>query len=142
MFIYFFGKKYSRLIIVTVRIFAKLFIGRKQFKKINKIKKDISNLTQIIIKYFYNPITNKEYLFILKSYNDIEIYLIKNKNTFKLINKETTLINQFENDLRYSVHDISYIDLFDIFYNQYDNNIYVITTFYIGEDNSMIIILK
>ena len=106
---------------------------------ISNIKMDSSNLEQMIVKYFYNPINKEEYLFIAKSYNDIVIYLIQNESKFKLINKEETLINQFENDLRFSLHDISYIDLFEIFYNIYDKNIYVITIFYYGEDNDLIL---
>ena len=120
-------------------IIYKYFYGKKKFKMISNIKMDSSNLEQMIVKYFYNPINKEEYLFIAKSYNDIVIYLIQNESKFKLINKEETLINQFENDLRFSLHDISYIDLFEIFYNIYDKNIYVITIFYYGEDNDLIL---
>ena len=39
------------------------------------------------MKYLYNPLNNKEYLFIINDNDEIEIYLIKNENNFHLIQK-------------------------------------------------------
>ena len=103
------------------------------YKEVNRIKTYIKDLPQIIIKYFYNPLNNKEYLFIVKSYEDMEIYLIKDEKEYIFINKEKTLLNQFQMDLRNSIHDTSYIKLFDIIYNQYDNYTYIITSCILGE---------
>ena len=115
-------------------IIYKYLYEKKIFNKISSIKINASIFNEIKIKYFYNPLNNKEYLFIVKSFDDIEIYLIKNEAKFELIKKEETFLNQFEKDLRYSVHDISDIALFEIIYNQYDKNIYVITSVYFGEE--------
>ena len=108
-----------------------------RYVKITSINTYLIDIPQIILKYFYNPLNNKEYLFIVKChdniFDDIEIYLIKKEKEYVLINKKQNLLNQFEEDLRSSIHYTSYIKSFDIFYNKYENNIYIITAYFLGE---------
>ena len=57
----------------------------KSFKNIGKI--DVICSYNESMKYFYNPLNNKEYFFFNNNNNELEIYLIKNENNFQLIRK-------------------------------------------------------
>ena len=103
------------------------------------MKANIPFDSQVKIKYYYNPKNGEEYLFLVKDYNDIEIYLIKSEKKFVHINKEESMENQFLNDLRYSINEIREIDTIDIIYNLYDNNIYVIISYKIRKEGSSIL---
>jgi len=70
----------------------KYFHENNQFRKIKKI--NLSNHI-LSIKYFYNPIDNKEYLSFLKLNDSYEIYLIENEIKFSLIKQEQD--NAYEN---------------------------------------------
>ena len=127
-------------------IIYKYLYENKNFKKINSIKNENTDentfFYNLIIKYVYNHFNNKKYIFIFRNINNIEIYQIKNEKKFKLIKKEESLLNNYKNlsyddylKLSYSSFDVSsYIDLFEVIYNQYDKNIYIIVSFYIKED--------
>ena len=112
--------------------------SKKKFEDICQIKADIPIDSQIIIKYYCNPKNGEEYLFLVKDYNDIEIYLIKSEKKFVHINKEESIEKQFLNDLRHSINEIRAIDTIDIIYNSYDNNIYLIISYNIGKEESSI----
>ena len=112
--------------------------SKKKFEEICKIKAVIPIDSQIKIKYYYNPKNGEEYLFVVKDYNDIEIYLIKSEKKFVYINKKESMENQFLNDLRNSINEIRAIDTIDIIYDSYDNNIYVIISYKIGKEESSI----
>lgn len=110
----------------------KYFYENNQFQKIKKI-----NLSNHIfsIKYFYNPIDNKEYLSFLKLNDSYEIYLIENEIKFSLIKQEKD--NTYENfiNLIEENEEIYYTEFYEIIYNKYDKNIYLISCVVIGEDN-------
>ena len=57
----------------------------KSFQTIGKLKVNGSYAKEM--KYLYNPLYKKEYFFIINDNDEIEVYLIKNENTFKLIQK-------------------------------------------------------
>ena len=57
----------------------------KSFKTIARLNVNGSYAKEM--KYLYNPLDKKEYFFIINGNDEIEIYLIKNENTFKLIQK-------------------------------------------------------
>ena len=57
----------------------------KSFKNIGKI--DVDVLISKAMKYLYNPLDKKEYFFFINDNDQIEVYLIKNENTFQLIQK-------------------------------------------------------
>ena len=117
----------------------KYFHSKKRFEEICKMKANIPFDSQVKIKYYCNPKNGEEYLFLVKDYNDIEIYLIKSEKKFVHINKEESMENQFLNDLRYSINEIREIDTIDIIYNLYDNNIYVIISYKIRKEGSSIL---
>jgi len=91
----------------------KYYYKTKKFKIIYYIKN--LNFSDKLIKYFYNPIENNEYLYILNC-SVIYIYLIPNESNYFLINS----INKHY-DHYYDLYSINY---FDIVYNQYNKNIY------------------
>ena len=91
----------------------KYYYKTKKFKIIYYIKN--LNFSDKLIKYFYNPIENNEYLYILNC-STIYIYLIANESNYFLINS----INKHY-DHYYDLYSINY---FDIIYNQYNKNIY------------------
>ena len=80
------------------------------------------------IKYYYSPLDKKEYLFVVQNYNSKNIYLIKNENEFELI-YENIIYDEDDSYLRSSLFEISDIYLFDIIYNKYDQNNYIITVY-------------
>lgn len=88
---------------------------------INKIttEKAIINHIPKKIKYFYDQIQNKEYLFILTKYKGLKTFLIKNEIQYE---EEIYKINIKRNDL----HD------FEIFYDKYNktNCLIISYTFY------------
>ena len=57
----------------------------KSFKTIARL--DVNGSYAKGMKYLYNPLDKKEYFFIINGNDEIEVYLIKNENTFKLIQK-------------------------------------------------------
>ena len=85
----------------------------KNFKIMHYIKN--LNFSDKLIKYFYNPIENEEYLYILNCCV-IYIYLIQNESNYILIN---SINNHY--DHYYDLYSINY---FDIIYNKYNKNIY------------------
>ena len=89
----------------------------KKYELIQYIKE--LNYSDKLIKYFYNPCNNNEYLYILIS-GTIYIYLIVNEKKYELIKK--IIATQ---DVYYSFYSINY---FDIIYNVYNKNIYLITS--------------
>ena len=93
----------------------KYYYKTKKFKIIYYIKN--LNFSDKLIKYFYNPIENNEYLYILNC-STIYIYLILNESNYLLINS----INKHY-DHYYDLYSIIY---FDLIYNQYNKNIYFI----------------
>ena len=124
-------------------IYKYLFIS-KLFKEICIIKYDGPPLRNIRIKYFYNPLNKKEYLFVTKTKDNNNLYilkyLIKKENEFKLIYGEET-INEFEIHKRskftldlYYFEDIKAGSL-DIIYNKHDKNIYVIISNIVRDEN-------
>ena len=112
-------------------VIYKYFFEKEKFEKITTIKIYKGDLDKIIIKYFYNPLNKKEYLFVVRKYDDIETILIKKENNFEFINKNEIIpIYNHSRDVFKSINEI---ELFEIIYNQYDNNIYVIISYYLGE---------
>ena len=110
-------------------IFYKYIDKTKIFKEISRLKINTDFFpTQIKLKYFYNPLNNKEYIFISRCNEEIiEIYLIKDENKYENINIEYKGIYK-----RGYNNNIS-ADLFEVFYNEYDKNIYVIISYIIQE---------
>ena len=111
-------------------IFYKYIDKTKIFKEISRLKINTDYYTpQIKLKYFYNPLNNKEYICMSRCNEEIiEIYLIKGENKYKNINLEYKEIYR-----RGFNRNIS-ADLFEVFYNEYDKNIYVIISYIIHEN--------
>lgn len=74
------------------------------------------------IKYFYDPLSKKEYLFINFKQN-LNIYLIKNEKEYKLVNefKRKGYVGGFAPE-----EDFLPIYNFEIFYNQFNKTNYLI----------------
>ena len=100
------------------------------------------------MKYFYNPLNKQEYFFIINDYDEIEIYLIKNENNFKLIqklnyindddinnNNNNNIIN-IDNDSDSMGEGATFTDFnfLDVFYNENDKNVYAIISYLIMEN--------
>ena len=99
------------------------------------------------MKYLYNPLNKHEYFFIIKDNEDIEIYLIKNENTFKLIKKlnyindeEINIINDSNNNNISDLDDsysqgggtmLTSFNLLDVISNENDKNVYIIINYLI-----------
>ena len=113
-------------------IYKKLY-EKEKFEKISTIKINLTILEKLIIKYFYNPLNKKEYLFVVKSQDVLEIYLIISENKFKLIYKQEDFFDSFEKGRRNLFNNYTIIELFDIIYNKFDNNIYIIISYFIGD---------
>ena len=110
-------------------IFYKYEDKSKMFKEIYSLEINTEYLfPQIESKYFYNPLNNKEYIFVLRSNEEIiEVYLIEDENKFKKINLEYKGIHRkgFNKNLS--------TDSFEVFYNEYDKNVYIIISYIIYE---------
>ena len=110
-------------------IFYKYIDKAKIFKEISRLKINTHySRAQIKLKYFYNPLNNKEYIFMSRCNEQIiEIYLIKDENKYKKVNIEYKEIYRRGFNRNYSA------DLFEVFYNEYDKNIYVIISYIMHE---------
>ena len=127
----------------------------KSFKNIGKI--DVICSYNESMKYFYNPLNNKEYFFFISAGNELEIYLIKDENNFKKIHKLNYINNgdiddnnnnnilEFDNsdgpgdDLDDSLSGgggftFANFNFFNVFYNQNDKNVYVIVNYLIMQN--------
>ena len=88
-----------------------------------------------MIGNIYNDLDKNEYLFVEKGPDNLFIYLIKNEKNYELINKDEC--NDIDIDLDLDLlsgrdsfstfKDIKDINLFEVIYNQFDKNIYIIT---------------
>jgi len=106
-------------------IIYKCLFSKQEFKEILTIKTSFLYDSKIQIKYFCNPRNGEEYLFIVKEYKYIEIYLIKSEKMYILINKKEIEIDNY--------YAKTLIEKIDIIYNTYEDRIYVIISFIIKE---------
>ena len=121
-------------------VIYKYHYEKKILEKINTIKINVSCLMdEIMIRNAYNDLDKKEYLFVEKGPDNLFIYLIKDEKNYELIYKDEC--NDYEPELdligddeRYSTlfADIKNINLFEVIYNPFDKNIYIITIYDIG----------
>ena len=107
-------------------IIYKCLFSKQEFKEILTIKTSFLYDSKIQIKYFCNPRNGEEYLFIVKEYKYIEIYLIKSEKMYILINKKEIEIDNY--------YAKTLIEKIDIIYNTYEDRIYVIISFIIKEN--------
>jgi len=122
----------SLLIYVEGIIIYKYYYENNTLEKINTIKINVSSMEQIIMRYFYNELDKKEYFFVEKGFDNLFIYLIKNENHYELINKNEC--KDFDN---FSIFEYKFdyelipneekLELFEIVYNQFDKNVYIIS---------------
>ena len=129
----------------------KYFYETKSFKIIGKL--DV--ISSHTMKYLYNPLNNQEYFFIINDNEEIEIYLIKNENTFKLIQKlnyindeDSNIINNHNNNINNNSNSIGSDDdsyggsgamftscySLDAIYNESDKSVYIIINYLIMEN--------
>ncbi len=106
-------------------IIYKCLFSKQEFKEILTIKTSFLYDSKIQIKYFCNPRNGEEYLFIVKEYKYIEIYLIKSEKMYILINKKEIEIDNY--------YAKTLIEKIDIIYNTYEDRIYVIISFIFKE---------
>lgn len=106
-------------------IIYKCLFSKQEFKEILTIKTSFLYDSQIQIKYFCYPRNGEEYLFIVKEYKYIEIYLIKSEKMYILINKKEIEIDNY--------YAKTLIEKIDIIYNTYEDRIYVIISFIFKE---------
>jgi hypothetical protein len=92
-----------------------------------------------MIRYIYNVLDRKEYLFVEKGPDNLFIYLIKNEKNYELINKDECDDNKVDLDLNEDhgrdslcFGSIKNINLFEVIYNQFDEKIYIITVYDVG----------
>ena len=100
--------------------------------KINLLNKNITELMSLKydnfankIKYFYDKLQNKEYLFI-SCHKKIIIYLIKSEKNFKKIlehEQKGRAGGRIITNIILPIYD------FEIFFNKFDKNIYLIATY-------------
>ena len=69
-------------------IIYKYLYSIEEFKEIIRIKTIIPYCSQIKLKYYCDPRNGEEYLFVVKDYKDLEIYLIKSEKNYILISKK------------------------------------------------------
>jgi len=124
IYIAFYGNSYESKWI----IFYKYIDNNKIFKEISRLEIGTEYLSpQIKLKYFYNPLNNKEYLFMSRCDEEIiDVYLIKDENKYVKINKD------YQGERRGFNKNIT-ADSFEVFYNEYDKNIYVIISYILYE---------
>ncbi len=121
-------------------VIYKYHYEKKILEKINTIKINVCCLKEeIMIRYIYNDLDKKEYLFVEKGPDNLFIYLIKDEKNYELINKDECNDYKVELDLNWDggrdstfFADIEKINLFEVIYNQFDKNIYIITIYDIG----------
>ena len=79
---------------------------------------------QIKLKYFYNPLNKKEYIFLFKCQEEIiDIYLIEDEDKYIKFNKEYQ-------ELYRGIFNVNIVsDSFEVFYNEFDENNYVIISY-------------
>ena len=104
-------------------IIYKYYYEKEIFKEIVTIKFELNFSSEIIVKYFYNSLNKKKYIFIVTNY-EIEIILIKKEKKFECITKETICYR----------YDFSELELFEIINNQYDHSIYIIISYYLRDN--------
>ena len=117
----------------------KCYYENYMLEKIITKKMFISIKDEVIMRYFYNELDKKEYLFVEKGLNNLFIYLIKDEKHYELINREEckdSEYNRFEvfdnNVLNEIMSKEEKLDLFEVIYNQFDKNVYIITIQSIG----------
>lgn len=93
------------------------YYSTKNYEKMVSLSSKEFGLLFIEIKYFYDPINNKEYLYILNN-GILYIYLIYNESKYELI--------KIINDISNNNYDSYYIKYFEIIHNKFDNNNYLI----------------
>ena len=126
-------------------VICKYYYEKEMFEIINTIKINISILEEIMIRNIYNDLDKKEYLFVEKGDDNLFIYLIKNEKNYELINKDDCKDIDLDLDLdlfgrRDSftiIRNIKDINLFEVIYNQFDKNIYIITVYDIGYEQEI-----
>ena len=115
----------------------------KSIKKIGKL--DVISSHCNSMKYFCNPLNKQEYFFIINDNDEITIYLIKNEDNFKLIQKLNYInnddINNNNNILNITDDDTDSMgggggtftdfNFLDVIYNQNDKNVYIIISYLI-----------
>ena len=121
-------------------VIFKYYYEKEMFEIINTIKINVSFEEDIMIGIIYNEFDKKEYLFVEKGPDNLFIYLINNEKNYELINKDECEDNNIDLDLDLvggrdsfsRLKDIKDINLFEVIYNQFDKNIYIITVYDIG----------
>ena len=130
---------YVSFINISNIVIYKYYYEKMMLEKINTINLELFD-DVIDINYFYNELDKKEYLFI-KGYQDfsLSIYLIKNEKNYELIYEQNDFdFNDFLSQIEIQRHsgpcirNRRDINLFEIIYNQLDNNIYIISIYDIG----------
>ena len=80
-------------------VIYKYHYEKKILEKINTIKINVCFIEEIMIRYIYNDLDRKEYLFVEKGPDNLFIYLIKNEKNYELINKDECDDNKVDLDL-------------------------------------------
>ena len=114
----------------------------KSIKKIGQL--DVISSHCNSMKYFYNPLNKQEYFFIINDNDEITIYLIKNEDNFKLIQKLNYINNDdINNNNILNIADddtdsmgegggtFTDFNFLDVVYNQNDKNVYIIISYLI-----------
>ena len=117
----------------------KCYYENKMLEKINTIKINVSPMEEIIMRYFYIELEKKEYFFVEKGLDNLFIYLIKNEKNYELINKNECRDFEYDYEIEFNrdiIPNEEKLDLFEIIYNQFDKNIYIVTIQSIGYRSS------